>query len=79
MVEGRGLNAVISNALYSQSAKDRNHVSAAVFSAEAQGITHRPALDRQLLLAKAASMGGPVHSVKNSRARSTLPKDVFGF
>jgi hypothetical protein len=75
--QGRGLNAVVANALTGRgSVKGRNHVNAVIFSAEAEGITHRPALDRQLMLAKSASVGGPVYVVRNPQAQFTAPDDV---
>ena len=75
--QGRGLNALVSNALVGRGTKDRNHVNAVMFSAEAESITHRPALDRELILGKAASISGPVYYAKNSYARFPLSEGIL--
>jgi hypothetical protein len=75
--QGRGLNALVTNALVGRGSKDRNHVNFVMLSAEAEGITHRPALDRQLMLAKAASISGPIYQLQNSHARFELSDASF--
>jgi len=70
--QGHGLNALVGNALVGRGTKDRNHINAVMLSAEAGGITHRPALDRQLILARSASVNGPVYEMQNNRARYAL-------
>jgi hypothetical protein len=75
--KGRGLDALVANALIGRGTKDRNHVSAVMFSAEAEGITHRPALDQQLVLSKAASISGPVYLIQNASARFKLSDNMI--
>ncbi len=75
---GRGLDALVIKALSKTGSTGiRDHVNAIVFSSEPDGITHRPALNSQLLLTKAASVGGPMYVVRNAQPRFPLPHDVL--
>jgi hypothetical protein len=71
--KGNGLNALVARALTSRGSKDRSHVNIVRFSAEAEEITRRPALNDQLLLIRAASISGPAYDVPIPNGRFALP------
>jgi hypothetical protein len=71
---GGGLNTITASVVHPRATTtDRSHIHTVRYSATAQAVTHKPALGTDLLLIRAASIGGTSYDVPNPYCRYPLP------
>jgi hypothetical protein len=71
---GGGLNSITASVVHpGATTRDRSHVHTVRYSATAQTVVHKPALGPDLLLTRAASIGGACYDVPNPYCRYPSP------
>jgi hypothetical protein len=75
--KGEGLNAIVAHVVHPRaSTTDRSHVYNIRFSAEPEGMTQRPVLDKDLMIRKSNSLSGLCYDVTNPLCRFKFDVDA---